>query len=644
MKPQYVRFVMSPNNNVQPQNSHYLKLNSVHKVLHQNNVVSSLQILNGINPPATATLPTRLIINSSPKTFTLSSPITPQTINKSTAGITILEQVPNSSSVVDIPIARSTTAESPLSAETPPKAAKRSRNWSEGETLSFIRIWSDFQLQLNKGGQRNTPIYNQMAKELNSILKDRQLSGADVKCKISNLTIEYRKKKKEQGKTGGSPSSWSYFDAIDKILGERPYNDDTLLSDSMVTEQTELIDIENTQSCDLNATQISEQVNEDIDMLKDEEAPGSDPNRLNKSSSPSHDKSTIKSEAKGTPNTTKRTNAVRKKRASEIKLDLMQELLGKINDANEVASRSEVKMDKTSCLALVHTYLSKQQRLTNDISNLRSEYQRLLRKYRRNLNQRNKLIAILIMLNENSFGINHRDNHQEIKDTSSKFLRKFGYPMCIGAVDGTHISIKPPLGLEADYFNYKKYHSVIMLAVVNADLGFTYINVGAPGRCNDASVYSRSNLSDVIKNSIYEDHYMTVNNTKIQSHLIADSAFALDQTLLEPFPDRIDMPRQHRMFNYRLSRCRSTVERAFGMMKNRFRILHKKMEFNLDNTINIIKTAVIMHNICILHGDVEDILWHQPYPVHKKPSCPITTTNGIGVREAMIQYFEQNPL
>ncbi|CAF2119842.1 unnamed protein product [Rotaria magnacalcarata] len=414
-------------------------------------------------------------------------------------------------------------------------------------------------------------------------------------------------------------------------------------------------------------------------------------------------------------------------------------------------------MDKTSCLALVHTYLSKQQRLTNDISNLRSEYQRLLRKYRRNLNQRNKLIAILIMLNENSFGINHRgiwilkkngrwwlevvpkmsdnefkqnfrlergtysalmkqiepylrktktncrepipvekkvccalyclgssaelrtignlfgigkstsseilhefcsimielfiynlvkfpDNHQEIKDTSSKFLRKFGYPMCIGAVDGTHISIKPPLGLETDYFNYKKYHSVIMLAVVNADLGFTYINVGAPGRCNDASVYSQSNLSDVIKNSIYEDHYMTVNNTKIQSHLIADSAFALDQTLLKPFPDRIDMPRQHRMFNYRLSRCRSTVERAFGMMKNRFRILHKKMEFNLDNTINIIKTAVIMHNICILHGDVEDILWHQPYPVHKKPSCPITTTNGIGVREAMIQYFEQNPL
>ncbi|CAF4818236.1 unnamed protein product, partial [Rotaria socialis] len=83
-----------------------------------NNVVSSLQILNGINPPATATLPTRLIINSSPKTFTLSSPIAPQTINKSTAGITILEQVPNSSSVVDMPIARSTTAESPLSAET----------------------------------------------------------------------------------------------------------------------------------------------------------------------------------------------------------------------------------------------------------------------------------------------------------------------------------------------------------------------------------------------------------------------------------------------------------------------------------------------------------------------------------------------
>ena len=40
------------------------------------------------------------------------------------------------------------------------------------------------------------------------------------------------------------------------------------------------------------------------------------------------------------------------------------------------------------------------------------------------------------------------------------FLSKFGYPLCLGSLDGTHIQIKAPLGAEPDYYNYKKHHSV----------------------------------------------------------------------------------------------------------------------------------------------------------------------------------------
>lgn len=76
----------------------------------------------------------------------------------------------------------------------------------------------------------------------------------------------------------------------------------------------------------------------------------------------------------------------------------------------------------------------------------------------------------------------------EIKKTIDGFLTNYQYPLCLGALDGTHISITPPMGFETDYFNYKKFHSIIMLAVVDANLRFTYVNVGAPGRCNDASV------------------------------------------------------------------------------------------------------------------------------------------------------------
>ncbi|CAM4744579.1 unnamed protein product [Rotaria magnacalcarata] len=51
----------------------------------------------------------------------------------------------------------------------------------------------------------------------------------------------------------------------------------------------------------------------------------------------------------------------------------------------------------------------------------------------------------------------------EIQDTIDGVFIKWGYPLCIGALDSTHIAIKPPLGFEVDYFNYKKYHSIIML-------------------------------------------------------------------------------------------------------------------------------------------------------------------------------------
>ncbi|CAF3606242.1 unnamed protein product [Rotaria sp. Silwood1] len=124
------------------------------------------------------------------------------------------------------------------------------------------------------------------------------------------------------------------------------------------------------------------------------------------------------------------------------------------------------------------------------------------------------------------------NKNQEIEDTINGFFNKLGYPMYIGVLDGTH---------------------VVMLAVINSDLQFTYINIGASDRCNDSSVYNRSNLSEVIQHSIYQDNYMVVNNIKIQCHLIADSAFALDRTLMKPIPERPDMPRHNIIFNYRLS-------------------------------------------------------------------------------------------
>ena len=211
--------------------------------------------------------------------------------------------------------------------------------------------------------------------------------------------------------------------------------------------------------------------------------------------------------------------------------------------------------------------------------------------------------------------------------------------MCPSAIDGTYITIGPPMKAATGYFNYKKFHSIIMLAIVNSHMKFTYINIGAPGRCNDASVFNRSNLVQIIKHEDYATHYMMINNTRVQSHLIAHSTFGLSLTLLKLYPKRANMPDAHSLFNYRLSRCRSTVERAFGLLKRGFRCLNKKMEYNLGHTTTIILVATIIHNMCIDDNDIEDIDWDIYTTVYKKSACNTHTFGGNAAREALTHFF-----
>jgi len=44
------------------------------------------------------------------------------------------------------------------------------------------------------------------------------------------------------------------------------------------------------------------------------------------------------------------------------------------------------------------------------------------------------------------------------------------------------------------FFNYKKYFSIIFLAVVNANLSFIYIVVGSYGKESDSNIFKESSF------------------------------------------------------------------------------------------------------------------------------------------------------
>lgn len=56
---------------------------------------------------------------------------------------------------------------------------------------------------------------------------------------------------------------------------------------------------------------------------------------------------------------------------------------------------------------------------------------------------------------------------QRLLDIRDGFEKRWGFPQCAGAIDGSHIPITAPQNNAKDYFNRKRHHSIILQAVVD---------------------------------------------------------------------------------------------------------------------------------------------------------------------------------
>lgn len=56
-----------------------------------------------------------------------------------------------------------------------------------------------------------------------------------------------------------------------------------------------------------------------------------------------------------------------------------------------------------------------------------------------------------------------------------------------------------------------------------------------------------------------------------------------------------------RVFNYRLSRARKSVECCFGMLASKFRLLLTQIECKPEKATHIVKAACILHNFIKMH-------------------------------------------
>ena len=81
---------------------------------------------------------------------------------------------------------------------------------------------------------------------------------------------------------------------------------------------------------------------------------------------------------------------------------------------------------------------------------------------------------------------------EEWKKIADGFEEEWDFPHCLGAIDGKHIIIECPKNAGSAYYNYKHFHSIVFLAISNANYCFTFVGIGDYGSTNDTSVLSKS--------------------------------------------------------------------------------------------------------------------------------------------------------
>ena len=179
------------------------------------------------------------------------------------------------------------------------------------------------------------------------------------------------------------------------------------------------------------------------------------------------------------------------------------------------------------------------------------------------------------------------------------FEKLWQFPHTLGAIDGKHIRIKAPPHSGSDFFNYKKFHSIVLLAVVDAHSRFIYVDVGGNGRASDTVVYKNCSLYQALtsgKLNLPADKPLKGQILKTPYFFIGDDIFGLSRHMMKAYNRNANLSVSQEALSYRLSRARMTVEMAFGRLVSRFRIFHRPIEISVDTCDLLVKSCCILHN------------------------------------------------
>ena len=215
-----------------------------------------------------------------------------------------------------------------------------------------------------------------------------------------------------------------------------------------------------------------------------------------------------------------------------------------------------------------------------------------------------------------------------------------GFPGMIGSIDCMHWEWENcPTAWAGMYKGHEGTPTVILEAVATHDLRIWHAFFGLPGSHNDINVLHRSPVFDDLANANAPEVEFTVNgNIYSMGYYLADGIYPDWATLVKSISAPVS--KKHSVYARRQESCRKDVERTFGVLRAKWKILHSPARlWNPRDLNSIVRACVILHNMIIVDERGKDVaqLHNSEWPGAANP--PINQNRNVPAIAQLIDAY-----
>ncbi|KAL0010095.1 hypothetical protein SO802_005203 [Lithocarpus litseifolius] len=199
------------------------------------------------------------------------------------------------------------------------------------------------------------------------------------------------------------------------------------------------------------------------------------------------------------------------------------------------------------------------------------------------------------------------DRFQHSTETICRHFRKalravhhYGKHRCVGAIDGTHVSARPPVNATQAHRDHKSLITTNVLCVCNMDMQFTFVHSGWEGSANDSRVFEEA-ISDQKHGFPWPPTGLPIGTSFLPPH--KSSRYHAQE--FHSSGRRITSKKE--LYNYRHSSLRMVIERSFGVLKARFPILNLMPNFKPVRQRYVIVVCCALHNFIRMNSKSDEL-------------------------------------